>query len=104
MNSSNEAALLSIGALLLFVGVGSGIYFFSSNNSTSSTSSGTFIDDNPAQTAQALDIIGRRSSDVDLGAWGGGKRGRKTRRNMHRLKLVKKKTKGVGRSHRRSHK
>lgn len=89
MNSSNEAALLSIGALLLFVGVGSGIYFFSSNNSAGASNT-----DEPEEIDDTV---------LNLAEWG-GKRGRKTRRNMHGLKLVKKKTKRVGRSHRRSHK
>lgn len=116
MDSQTKTALIIGGTVLAAAGVAGSIYFMSkpsppssssSSSVPSSSSSAGIIDDNPEQTSKALDLIRKSEAqreDVGLGEFGGGKRRRKTRRNMHGLKLLKKKSKGVRRSHRRAHK
>lgn len=116
MDSQTKTALIIGGTVLAAAGVAGSIYFMSkpsppsssaSSSAPSPTSSaGTFTDDNPAQTSDALKLIEKSKAeraDTSLGVFG-GKRRRKTRRNVHGLKLLKKKSKGVRRSHRRAHK
>ena len=115
MDTQTKIGLAIGGCILLMGAIGGAVYVVNSEKSAyaspSVTSSSINSDVRPSipysalSTSDIADEAARRATapPETLGVFG-GKRRRKTRRNVHRLKLLKKKSKGVRRSHRRAHK
>ena len=114
MDSTTKIALGIGGSVLAVSALVGGLYYMNKSSGSGSSDSDSYSP--PASRSSSMSSTyslgsslgsGWEDSD-DSGAatnlFAHGGRRRKTRRNVHRLKLSKKKSKGVRRSHRRAHK